>query len=374
MKLNRYSEKSRLAVNDFGTAFKFVLATVVTLASGCSKPATFSLLGTSQNFSQSAAKLNNQIDILWVVDNSGSMDPLQQNLVANFNSFVTRFQALGFDYKMAVTTTDSYLSEPQFKNNPSLARVRDGYGSFHTGFNYITPFIPNIVGNFVENATQGSGGSGDERAFSSLLDTLTSPVNSDFHRPGAFLAVIILSDEDDFTDPARPEYSWMTSGGITDHNYVNPNLITVDQVVGQLDALTASKASNRQYNVSTITVMDEACRSQHAKVSSVTIVGQRYIDLATKTSGIVGSICDQSYADSLNFIQQRLVELTTQFPLNRQPNPSTITVMVDNVLEAQDPVNGWTYNSVANTIVFHGTGVPTASSLININFDPATLL
>ena len=374
MRFTKQWLRSKVSSTDFGTAFKSALGVALFLSSACSKPASFSLLGTSQNFSQSAAKLNNQIDILWVVDNSGSMDPLQQNLVANFNSFVTRFQTLGFDYKMAVTTTDSYLSEAQFKNDPSLARVRDGYGSFHTGFNYITPFIPNIVGNFVENATQGSSGSGDERAFSSLLDTLSSPVNSDFHRPGAFLAVIILSDEDDFTDPARPEYSWMKTGGLPDHDYSNSNLISVDQVVNQLDNLTGSKASNRQYNVSTITVMDETCRSQHAQASPVTIVGQRYIDLATKTSGIVGSVCDQSYASSLNFIQQKLVELTTQFPLQRQPDPTTIKVVVDNVLEAQDPVNGWTYSSVANSIVFHGTGVPTSSALIDVTFDPVSLL
>ena len=164
------------------------------------------------------------------------------------------------------------------------------------------------------------------------------------------------------------------NSGITDHNYTNPNLISVDQVVGQLDVLTGSKASNRQYNVSTITVMDETCRSQHSQASPSTVVGQRYIDLAGKTAGIVGSVCDQSYASSLNFIQQKLVELTTQFPLQRLPNPNTIKVVVDNVLEAQDPVNGWTYNSAANAIVFHGTGVPGASALISVTFDPAGLL
>lgn len=357
----------------FSPAKKITALVAVCLSiMSCNKSASFSLLAGSQNFSQASAKTSNQVDILWVVDNSASMDPLQQNLVANFNAFVTRFQNLGFDFKMAVTTTDAYLSEPQYKNDVSLTRVRDGYGNFHTGFFYITPFIPNIVSNFVENATQGSGGSGDERAFSSLVDVLQSPLNSDFHRPGAFLAVIILSDEDDFTDPARPEMSWIR-GGIADHDYTNSNLLPVSQFLTTLDNLTQSTPSNRQYNISAITVLDETCRSQHVKQSPTTIVGQRYIDVAKQTSGVVGSICDQSYADSLNVIQQRLVELATQFTLGRQPNPATISVVVNGIVVPQDALNGWSYNPAANTIVFHGTSIPPAAATISVSFDPTTL-
>lgn len=298
------------------------------------------------------------------------MSPLQENLVLNFGAFIARFQTLGFDYKMAVTTTDAYLSGPRFRNDPKLAQVRDGAGLIHTGFRYITPAIPNIVGNFVLSASQGSDGSGDERAFSSFLDTLSSPLNADFHRPGAFLAVIILSDEDDFSDSSRPEASWM-NGGTADHDYSNVSLLRVSDVVSQLDTFTHSAPTNRQYNVSAIAVTDEACRSQHVKDSGSTIIGQRYIELANATSGIVGSICDQSYATSLKYIQQHLVELASQFQLGRVPNESSIKVTVNGIPVAKDPANGWTYNSTANTIVFHGTAVPSPSASISITFDPA---
>jgi hypothetical protein len=356
---------------------KYLPATILAIASSlmlsCSpKGSTFSIMAQNQNFSQSAATINNKIDILWVVDNSNSMDPLQQNLIQNFNTFIGNFQNQGFDFNMAVTTTDAYLQGPTYNNYPMLAHVRDGVGNFHTGYYYITPLIPNIVTNFVTNADQGATGSGDERAFQSMLDTLNSPLNAGFPRPGAFLAVIILSDEDDFTDYSRPELSWL-KGGRADHDYTNPNLMPVDQVIQQLDQLTASTSTRRNYNVSSMTVLDSACQQQHAQQSAVTIVGARYKELAQKTAGILGSICDSSYANSLNFIQKQIINLATEFRLGRIPDPASITVSVNGVLVLQDANNGWTYDSVANAIAFHGTAIPPVSAAIGVNFTPTTI-
>lgn len=368
----KFSSLTRLLSNLRRPAVRFISVLCCALIVGCSKNPSFSLLSASQTFQQQTASVNNKIDILWVVDNSGSMDPLQANLVQNFNAFISRFSTLGFDYKMAVTTTDAYLADSKFNNNPSLAMFRDGVGNVLSGYYYITPTIPNIVPNFVTNATQGSRGSGDERAFSSLFTSLHSPLNAGFHREGAFFAVIILSDEDDFTDPTRPEGSW-TNGGIADHDYTNPNLVSVNSVVAGLDAFTGSVPTNRHYNVSAITVLDQTCQRTHVQQSSSAIIGQRYIDLVNATGGVLGSVCDSNYANSLNFIQQRIVELTTEFPLTRTPNPSTITVSVNGAPVLEDSINGWSYDIVNNAIMFHGASVPASGAAINVHFDPNSL-
>ena len=46
------------------------------------------------------------VDVLWVVDNSGSMSEEQGQVVANFQDFINEFISLGLDYHMAVVTTD----------------------------------------------------------------------------------------------------------------------------------------------------------------------------------------------------------------------------------------------------------------------------
>ena len=371
--VGRLKNQNTKMCGGFGTLT--LMASLMALTSvGCgSNNATFSMLNQSQAFQQAAATSNNKIDILWVVDNSGSMDPLQASLVTNFNTFISNFETKGFDFKMAVTTTDAYLADPTYDNTPSLAKFRDGSGGVHTTYFYITQLIPNIVTNFVKNATQGSNGSGDERAYQSMFQSMNSNLNAGFRRAGAFFAVIILSDEDDFTDYSRPEVSWL-SGGVPDHDYSDPNLIPVSQVKAQLDTMTNSTASVPTYNVSAITVLDSTCAASHAAESPSTIVGQRYIDLVNSTNGILGSVCDASFATSLGFIQERIVELTTAFALSIVPDTTTITVSVNGTNVAQNSTNGWSYDSTTNSIMFHGTAVPPANAAIAINFTPAHLL
>src|SRR4051812_14519560 len=103
-----------------------VASTLLTLAAfgtGCSQSASFSLLPSESNFQQ-AGLTKNKIDILWVVDNSGSMDSSQQNLAANIQSFVTQFNSRGYDYQMAVTTTDAY--KEYFGAGQAQSKFRDG--------------------------------------------------------------------------------------------------------------------------------------------------------------------------------------------------------------------------------------------------------
>jgi hypothetical protein len=342
------------------------------LVTACSQGgSSFSTLPAGQAFQQApSGSVNSNIDILWVIDNSSSMTPLQTNLVSNFQSFITQFQTKGFDFHMAVTTTDAYLAGAFWDNNPSRSVFRDGLSPNFTGVFDILSTTPNLSSVFVTNASQGANGSGDERAFASIQAALGNSSNTGFLRSDSFFAIIILSDEDDFSDPTRPEDSWEYQGGIPDHDYADPNLMTVDSMVSYLDGITSSTGSTRRYSVSSIAVLDSNCLAIHQPQSTSSIIGQRYIDIGNATSGILGSICDASYANSLLAIQQQIIELGTQFYLSRIPIVSTIVVIVNNQTVPQDPNNGWTYNSAANSIVFHGTAVPAGGSSIQVDFDP----
>lgn len=349
----------------------FVLLLTASILSACagSSP-NFSILPDSNHFKQSAGTLNNKLDILWVVDNSGSMTALQNNMTSNFNSFISNFSTKGYDFKIAVTSSDSYLASPQFNNVPSMARFSDGV-STHSGVYVLLPSTLNLINKFVVNASLGSYGSGDERAFSSFREALNSSQsqNVGFLRPDSFLAIIILSDEDDFSGSGRSE-----NGG-NDHDYNASTLETVDSYLTYLDAKTGTTVGNRRYSVSALAVLDTTCKNIHKKDpnASVTIIGQRYIDLANKTDGVLGSICDASYATALDQIQSKIAELSTQFYLSRVPDVSTIVVKVNSVLISQGATNGWTYNDTNNSVVFHGSAVPQQGADIVIDFTPVTV-
>jgi hypothetical protein len=97
------------------------------------------------------------------------------------------------------------------------------------------------------------------------------------------------------------------------------------------------------------------------------------MDMATQTNGVLGSICDSSYANSLNFIQQQIVTLASQFPLSGNPDPTTLVITVNGVVVPQDPNNGWTYVAASNSVQFHGTAVPASGANISVGFNPLTL-
>ena len=61
------------------------------------KETSYSLLPDQDVFNQNATEVVGKIDILWVIDNSGSMDTSQQNVANNFQAFIDQFQAKGFD-------------------------------------------------------------------------------------------------------------------------------------------------------------------------------------------------------------------------------------------------------------------------------------
>src|SRR5438309_5556876 len=69
------------------------------------------------------------IDVLWVVDDSGSMAPRQENLAKNLQSFMDVFVKSGIDYRIAVTTTDIFKEKGAFVGSPKV----------------ITPLTPNVT-------------------------------------------------------------------------------------------------------------------------------------------------------------------------------------------------------------------------------------
>jgi len=223
------------------------------------------------------------------------------------------------------------------------------------------------------NARMGIFGSGDERAFESLKDTLTWTGNDvfAFHRPDAYLAVIIVSDEDDFSSK---------TSAYLNNSYTSPNLIPVDTYVTWLDSYAgvisnpdATKvAADRKgkYSVNTISIQDNACLSQLADSSQQ--IGKRYKDIATKTGGLNLSLCGD-FASNLNLISSTVEDAISEVQLSREPVVSSIVVMVNGTRLNQDAANGWTYDSATMILKFHGTGIPPAGADVQITYDPVTV-
>lgn len=340
---------------------------LISLNVGCgARNMSFDLLAESATFNQNTAEVSGKIDILWVIDNSGSMDTSQQAIASNFQRFIDKFQQNGFDFQIAVTTSDAYKDD--FDPTLGMAVYRSGTYQNAQNQTVTAPKIlnkntPDLQKAFIANIIRGTSGSGDERTFSSMHAAIVNTTNQamGFPRADAYLAVIMVSDEDDF--------SWNGTAN-KEYLYDDPALYTLASYVSFLDGLTTSTPTNRRYNVNSIAIQDENCRT--ALGGGGRKIAIRQNGLASMTSGILGSLC-ADFGTTLSSISNKIIELSTQFYLQRKPRDGSLRVFVSGTEVLASEANGYTYNSTNNSITFHGTSVPSAGAQITVSYDPTEL-
>lgn len=349
-----------------------VLSLALVLTACGSRDISFDLLSESATFNQNSAEINGKIDILWVVDNSGSMATSQQAVADNFRRFIDKFEENGFDFQIAVTTSDGYkdlfnagLTQSVYKNGSYV----DDNGVTVEAPKILRPDTPDLNKAFIANILRGVNGSGDERVFQSMQAALSNQANLDlgFPRSDAFLSIIVVSDEDDF--------SWDGASSI-DNQYNNPALHTVGLYDQFLMNLTKSTATNRRYNVNSIAILDSPTQTASQCLSALGAgarkIGVRYKSLSEMSQGILGSLCED-FGTTLATISNKIIELSTQFYLDRVPAPGSLRVFVNGTEVPEDPANGYVYNQSSNSISFFGTAVPAAGASITVSYDPTEL-
>jgi hypothetical protein len=155
--------------------------------------------------------INRKVDILFVVDNSNSMAEEQANLIRNFPEFIEVLNTIegGLpDVHIGVISTDVGAgnfndSQCPLNGDDGQLQVRQACRSLITdGANYIKAGgddanVANLTQAFSCLAELGTGGCGFEQPLESMRRALEPNANGDFIRQDAFLAVILLTDEDD---------------------------------------------------------------------------------------------------------------------------------------------------------------------------------
>jgi hypothetical protein len=275
------------------------------------------------------------VDILWVVDDSGSMTNERRTLVGNFDRFVQELLTLQVDFQMGVTSI-----------------VASDGGRLRGTTKIISNMTMDPRRVFELNTTFPSSRSRWEQGLRMTQLGLTSPnidvgqPNAGFLRPNAALAIIVLTNEDD------------SSFGTTDHyarvfkalkGKGNENLVSFSVIGGTIPNGCVPPGETGLYG----STADPAIR---------------YAEVATKTGGIIGSICDASFEQTLTRIAQALNTLKRVFPLTLQPIVNSIAVTVAGATIPQDPVNGWQYRADTNSVVFLGNYVPPPGSIVRLTY------
>ncbi|MBU8898292.1 choice-of-anchor D domain-containing protein [Corallococcus sp. M34] len=298
-------------------------------------------------FQESEAK----VDVLFVVDNSGSMMEEQQSLGQNFAAFLSAASKANVDFRIGVTTTGLDPSPGGWSECPGGAQGGENGRLFPADGSsprIITPTTPNAAAVFANNTKVGvchwneQGLDAAYRALSEPLlsseDDIRTPLahdgNAGFLRDDAKLAIIALSDEEDFSSQPVSFYeSYFLSLKGQDKSRVSFNA-----VVGPPDLTTCPTASSS---------------------------GSRYAALAQALGGVVDSICTPDWATSLEKLSLSAFGPNRNFPLSARPaDTSKIVVKVDGVVQT----GGWSYDAGTNTVVFDSATAPAPGAMIEITY------
>lgn len=249
---------------------------------------------------------SSKVDILFVVDNSGSMAEEQVGIGNKINGFLDKIKTL--DWQIAVTTTDA-----------SANTIDDGNVSRPWGDGQFRPF-DSVTGNqFVMRSTQtgaaaaqtmlsnaiqmGIKGSGDERGINATyraIQRATSPsVNKDFFRTDSKLAIVLISDEDECSTGSS------TCAGVNPSNSVPANLVSL---------ISSQFGGSKSFTFNSIIYIpgDTTCTTGGNQ-------GNTYKQMSTLTGGVIASICSNDYSTPLSIIGNRVVNLVNEVTLSCKP-------------------------------------------------------
>jgi len=282
---------------------------------------------------------NGVVDILWIIDDSGSMADERLILGSDFQGFLDELVAIQSNYQIGVTSLND-VDQGQLKQSMSAA----------PGLRIITNATTNATAVFQELTTYPLSrlhwDQGLRMGELALTPPNTSPggTNVGFVRPNAALAVIVVTNGEDGSY-GDPDYYTRFYQGVKGAE--NERLVTFSTLGGDLP------------NGCTPAV-------DVGKLGGMAPPATRYADVSFGTGGVVGSICDADFAGTLLRIVQALNTLRKVFQLTLIPAPGTLTVTVNGVTIPQDVVNGWQYQASTNSVVFLGAYVPPPGANVQI--------
>lgn len=269
-------------------------------------------------------------DILWVVDNSGSMQKEQDDIKTNTSFFINEFAVKAqVNWRMGLISTarreDPYLG---FQNN----------GRFEKG-------SPDPIRTFQNAISQlGTSGDADERSMDSIMTQIRKDQN--FIRNSACLVMILVSDE--------PDHS-------KDFN--------AQSFLKEIEKLKGSLKAVRIFTV--LATNENGCDTGE----SYDYAGSSYEQIVNATKGGNYDVCNSNFGAQLADIGRKIVELVanSKLLLDHVPLVETIKVSYKGIelpQGNQDEGGVWYYDIIQNAIVFYDLGfAPDDDEKVKIEYD-----
>jgi hypothetical protein len=252
------------------------------------------------------------VDIIWVIDNSGSMSVYQSMLGQNMADFMQVFLSYSPDFQITFITTDS----PELVGQISSQNSTDPLNESVAAINSI-----------------GITGSGWEKGLQMLRDCMIGGECETWMRPDATLIAIFLSDEPDNSP-------FTVNSFIADFDSVKPDKFIPYAIIGDVP---------------------QGCPSGSGWNTQP---GWGYYDIVQHYASQWWSICGEDWGTKMEEIALE-VSIQTIFELDSEdPHLDTLRVWIN----GQIVTSGWEYDELLNAVVFTYEDAPEQGDTLEVGY------
>jgi len=314
-------------------------------------------------------------DIIWVVDESGSMSDNLADIVKNATDFFARAVKSGLDFRMGVTG----VADPN-DFNPFQPKVIVGkmcgqlmpppMFDFSNGGpdRFLLPSEQKIFKSCIANPPykEGSSEYGLAHAYEGVTRHLPRKAGDQSKiRPGASLAIIIATDEAP-KELKGGKYkgqgpSYKANGcslTATSQAEVNKYLGPWFTLFGGKDPKWGSQAR------AMVHLIGGLCGSSGGSSSCSAEVGHGYLELVKATGGIAADICQKNLGTTLQIIIDAITGAASPAVLQYVPISASLAVALDNKQLKRSRASGFDYVGFSNSLVFVGVKIPKGSKVV----------
>lgn len=294
-----------------------------------------------------------KVDMLFIIDDSGSFDFYQKQLSDQASKFVAAALKANADFHIGVGTND--VVEQKTDGNASYQGTIYPGGLYGEPLpqGYISNTTPDPAGQFSKNVRVGTGGTAQREAGLEVAwDTLRAPYrlkpapqgSAGFLRDDARLVVIDVQDDDDESNGSTGFYIDFFKSL---KGQYNAGLVSFN-AIGSFDEQTGQP---------------KQCVSGSSEPG-----GERYYAVAQGTGGKTWSVCNADWAAIADQLALGAFSGRKQFPLSRNADPATVVVTVNGAVQA---ARDYVFDQASNSVVF--SSVPPPGATIVVDYDALCL-
>ena len=301
-----------------------------------------------------ALQKTSKADIIWVVDESGSMNDNRDQVIANAKDLFKRALDANLDFRMGITNVIYPTSSYKYAIGKFCSKVStDSYDDGGTD-RFLLPTEQVIFEACIKNPPGYEGGTEYMRlnAMEAVKKHLPRAANDPAKiRPDAKVVIIYVTDE------ASAESRTAFSGGV---NGCSLNAVGEAQVrANVMDDVNYFLGKTDPQATATVHMIGGICGNNCGAE-----LGHGMIEIVKATNGQTGDVCQADLGKTLQNIIDDIVGAASAAKLQYEPVSSSLQVTLDNVKLTRSRQVGFDYRRSSNALAFIGVPYGAGSTVI----------